>query len=555
MYFLYLCLYQNKMLTTNWHFIDVYFKTKIIVPPNFLVYHRIWIIKLPPHMNQIYLLKNNCNSAPNVKRNYSKTMLAKISRCVFLMASLVLLSMNGFAASENALDDCTPSTWYRDYDGDGYGSMYSSVSSCVKPNGYVADNTDCNDYNANVNPGMSEIYYNGYDDNCNTSIDDGAMILTQVQAQFAGITLPEIGTTIYADAVASASGYRFEVINISTGVIQAVETTNPYFKLTDMPLHNYGETYRISVMVRRFFVPGNVDVWLSYFGPPRMVTTPTVASLLVLQECGAEIGTNGILNATTIPGATQYRFMVRRHANDNTPVVFTQSSPTFNINQVYAFVYGATYQVAVSVKIGQGPFSAYGNFCTVGTASTDDFTIKQCGMYYGNFYSQVSTNVIPFATEYRFLVKNVAEGTQQIIQTTSPFFYINQIQDVQILREYAVSIAVRTAGGWSQYGPMCSIFSPPIGIKVDTKAIVTANFRVIASPNPFSDSFSLKIVEGESGTAHVKVYDMVGKLVDAKSATASDVESFKLGTNLPAGVYNVLVTQGDSVKSLKVIKR
>ena len=43
------------------------------------------------------------------------------------------------------------STWYRDYDGDGYGSS-STTASCYQPTGYVANSSDCYDYNAEAHP-------------------------------------------------------------------------------------------------------------------------------------------------------------------------------------------------------------------------------------------------------------------------------------------------------------------------------------------------------------------------------------------------------------------
>ncbi len=49
------------------------------------------------------------------------------------------------------------STWYLDSDGDNYGLTASTESSCVATSGYVAASGDCNDANAAINPGATEV--------------------------------------------------------------------------------------------------------------------------------------------------------------------------------------------------------------------------------------------------------------------------------------------------------------------------------------------------------------------------------------------------------------
>jgi hypothetical protein len=57
-------------------------------------------------------------------------------------------------------------TWYRDADGDGYGSTTLVTVACAAREGYVADASDCDDTTASVHPGASEAPGDGIDQDC-----------------------------------------------------------------------------------------------------------------------------------------------------------------------------------------------------------------------------------------------------------------------------------------------------------------------------------------------------------------------------------------------------
>jgi len=56
-------------------------------------------------------------------------------------------------------------TWHADADGDGYGDPEVVSIGCAAPEGYIDDDRDCSDRDAEVHPGASEIC-NGIDDDC-----------------------------------------------------------------------------------------------------------------------------------------------------------------------------------------------------------------------------------------------------------------------------------------------------------------------------------------------------------------------------------------------------
>lgn len=72
-------------------------------------------------------------------------------------------------------DGLTFVTYYADNDGDTYGDPVNTVSTCDgPPSGYVSDNTDCNDANANANPAGVEVC-NGIDDDCDGLTDEDVL--------------------------------------------------------------------------------------------------------------------------------------------------------------------------------------------------------------------------------------------------------------------------------------------------------------------------------------------------------------------------------------------
>lgn len=68
------------------------------------------------------------------------------------------------------IDEGVTTTFFADTDGDTYGDAASSTEACIAPEGFVVDNTDCNDGNIEINPGAEEIC-NEIDDNCNGLVD------------------------------------------------------------------------------------------------------------------------------------------------------------------------------------------------------------------------------------------------------------------------------------------------------------------------------------------------------------------------------------------------
>jgi hypothetical protein len=90
----------------------------------------------------------------------------------------IAVILSGLVGSTGAMPS-TPgmpvvqTTWCRDLDADTYGDASNTIDSPTQPDGYVADCSDCNDFDPSVNPGMSDANCDGVDNDCNAFVDDG----------------------------------------------------------------------------------------------------------------------------------------------------------------------------------------------------------------------------------------------------------------------------------------------------------------------------------------------------------------------------------------------
>lgn len=91
---------------------------------------------------------------------------------------------------DSQVDDGVQTRYYRDADADGFGDSLTSQLACSPPSGYVTNRTDCNDANASIHPGTTEVC-DGADNNCNGQTDEGVL------------------TTYYLDADQDGYGHMF----------------------------------------------------------------------------------------------------------------------------------------------------------------------------------------------------------------------------------------------------------------------------------------------------------------------------------------------------------
>lgn len=450
-------------------------------------------------------------------------------------------------------------TYYADADSDGYGDPNTSMTACEPTPGYVLDNTDCNDQLGAVHPNAAEVAFNGVDDDCDGTIDEGSQLFSQVLPSQCGTTLTTISSLIGAVSFgAPVDGYRFEVTDTQTNSVQIIDRNVPNFQLTALASYDYARTYSIRVQLKRN------GVWLNYFGSSCLVSTPAIldtggAASVTPSQCGITLQTISTLVATTsLPGVTGYRFRITNitdAAAPNQVQTLDRAVHWFSLTMLNTFAYGTTYTVEVAVKTN-GNYSGFGTPCAVSTPAIPVITNPGTAANTGSLFYTTSLNRV---TSYRYeLTLMQGDFTTTIIDRPSHYFSFSQVPGFVPGAQYAVRVAVMTSGTWSLFGEAQTVTAPGAGrgaVKGDEESAPELAFRAVAYPNPYVQGFALDMDTADEGNISVRIYDMIGKLVEEREIAADAVEMQQFGERFPSGVYNVIVTQGASMKTLRVIKR
>ena len=152
---------------------------------------------------------------------------------IMLLASVFIVA----CGSDEKDPTPTPATtWYADTDLDTYGNPAVTQSAVDQPSGYVADNTDCDDDDMDVNPGQTEIN-DDKDNNCDGTINDGPYSVGDrgpaggwvfiATSPFHGLEAAPVnqggsGTTWGCPGTLIASGNGAEGLEVGTGYLNTL---------------------------------------------------------------------------------------------------------------------------------------------------------------------------------------------------------------------------------------------------------------------------------------------------------------------------------------------
>ena len=201
-----------------------------------------------------------------------------------------------------------------------------------------------------------------------------------------------------------------------------------------------------------------------------------------------------------------------------------------------------------------GVYSGYGAPCTVTAPPVP--SLAQCGGAIATSGTQIYTTSLAKVTSYRFEVTNLLTNQVVTVDKALHWFSFSNIPGYSPSTQYGVRVAVMTSGVYSQFSDACEITSPGTARAIEVASPAKpVTFTATAYPNPFADNFRINVSTSSEASIGIKVYDMTGRLLETREVEVSQMETLEVGDRYPSGVYNVIVSQGDAVRTLRVVKR
>jgi hypothetical protein len=361
-------------------------------------------------------------------------------------------------------------------------------------------------------------------------------------------------TLVFAPSVSGAVEYQFEISQGGNVLALFNKTSNSFHSTNDFAGWNYGTTYTVRSQSRKSGETfGNLNLVT-----PCSLTYPAVpVPSQALSTCSTSLtNVSSLVFTTTIFGATSYQFELTEGSNIYT---VTRSSANFHFTTDFAnWNYGKTYSVRTRVARNDGDYGLWSTVCTLTSPAipTPSQGLVNCTTVMTSVGSYLYVPTVFGTTEYQFEVTSAGEFYDSFTKTV-PYFRLSDVDGWDAGTVYSVRVMAKRGEMFSDLSTTCTFRTPgtaPVSSPVTRMAQVP--FAVKAYPNPYSDAFQLDVATSDkTATIDIKVYDMLGRLVESKMTTKGDLETTTIGSEYPSGVYNVIVTQNEETKAVRVIKR
>jgi len=347
---------------------------------------------------------------------------------------------------------------------------------------------------------------------------------------------------------ASAAG-DYTITSTADGIFPAI----PYYVYDSVDNSNHTLPYTFNT------ASGTFDTRF------KVVFENLVSIIFPTAVCGSQIATiDTALYSTLVTGATGYKFEVRTVSNTG-PVfgVFNGNNPAiphvFHLN-FSGVTYNTEYWIRVATYQVNGVWQ-YGPSCMVKTpVAPATKSLNYCGQTlpatanntWTTFYTGNTGFVGIGITKYRFIATVNGLPFGAVYESTANSCNLHSFGAALTANTtYSIQVQLLWNGVWQAVGDHCYITTSGV-LPRTAQPGMSERFEVSAYPNPSTSSFKLFVDTMSEQSFTISVYDMIGRLIESHHLSASEANAQEIGNEYQSGVYNIMVSNGETVKTLRL---
>ena len=104
-------------------------------------------------------------------------------------------------------------------------------------------------------------------------------------------------------------------------------------------------------------------------------------------------------------------------------------------------------------------------------------------------------------------------------------------------------------------GGTITVIDPMAPIAVSGFLIGKSDVKVTPYPNPFTSTFRLNMETNSDAPVNVRLMDIGGRIIENHDIPVYELSNKEFGTDYSEGVYIVVLTQGETVNTLRIVKQ
>jgi hypothetical protein len=166
-------------------------------------------------------------------------------------------------------------------------------------------------------------------------------------------------------------------------------------------------------------------------------------------------------------------------------------------------------------------------------------------------------DIVPYPGFPEYKITLYEQSDEDLIEVGTIYrsysnFTLNMFNNVELNKYYNLAVSIKIRGEFRDYGKLCDIGTiTPVVTRIAKNEFSATNY-----PNPFSNHFNLLVKSDDiDSPISIKVYDLMGRIVENHTIAVHDIESYSFGMNLLSGIYNLILTQNKDTQTIRVVKR